>query len=134
MSRTKLVRIDLTPLVDVVFLLLIFFMVSTTFKEDEGLELRLPEASSAQPTSSDETLKVTVGSGGSIRFQGQELDPDGLEGAVRQALADSERREVIVEADARVEHGLVVKVMDALRRAGVRGLTVGTRPQQGGTP
>jgi biopolymer transport protein ExbD len=126
--RQKLVRIDLTPLVDVVFLLLIFFMVSTTFREEQGLELRLPEARSSTPAQNEDVLRVSVGRDGSIRFRGESLDPQALELAVGAAMADSENRQVIVEADKQVAHGVVVQVMDALRRAGARGLTVGTQP------
>ena len=123
-------RLDLTPLVDVIFLLLIFFMVSTTFKEDEGIELNLPEASaSAQSAEDEKDLRVSLKKDGQIVFRGETLQPDGLETAARAALKDSDDSMFIVEADAASEHGSVVAVMDALRRAGAKGLTIGTQPR-----
>jgi len=126
-GRQPLVRIDLTPLVDVVFLLLIFFMVSTTFREDQGLELRLP-AASGTPTAESAELRVSVAADGSLRFEGRALDIAELERQARVALEASSERLVVVEADRSVEHGRVVAVMDVLRRAGARGLTVATAP------
>jgi biopolymer transport protein ExbD len=127
-QQHKIVRIDLTPLVDVVFLLLIFFMVSTTFREDQGIELRLPEASAAEARETDDDLRVQLAADGSIHFAEQALDLKGLEAAIREALKGSRDQLVVLEADSKAEHGSVVSVMDALRRAGARGLSVATTP------
>lgn len=123
--RPPTVRLDLTPLVDVIFLLLIFFMVSTTFQENQGIELDLPDATSATE-SDDDQLRVRLDDEGGVYFQERKLGVDSLEDAARAALERVERQFVVVEADARAEHGAVVAVMDALRRAGAKGLTVAT--------
>ena len=119
-------RIDLTPLVDVIFLLLIFFMVSTTFKTDEGMELRLPQTKSSDTLEAKETISVQISADGSVSFKGQQMEAADLEQAAKAALATDTEGLVVIEADRGAKHGSVVVVMDALRRAGARGLTVAT--------
>ena len=115
-------RLDMSPLIDVVFLLLIFFAVSTTFLEQVGFELELPESSTAAP---EEVTGVVleVDSSGLIRFRGEAVDTEALEQAVA-ALTDEERERITVRADRRVEYGLLVRVLDALRKGGATGLSL----------
>ena len=118
------VRIDISALIDVVFLLLIFFAVSTTFLETSGLELELPSAeTSAIPAEHDVT--VWIGAEGELRFDGRDLDLAELEQSLRSALEGAERRFVVIMADRSVRYERVVAVMDLARKAGAQGLTIG---------
>ena len=121
------VSINIAPLVDVVFLLVIFFAVSTTFLETAGLELELPSSSSSA-TRQPEALVVTLDREGTLWFEEETWD-DG--DALRRRLADSlqgrEDRMVTLRADEEIEHGQVVAVMDLIRGAGASGLTVAAR-------
>ena len=120
------VRIDISALIDVVFLLLIFFAVSTTFLESTGLDLELPSAdTSAAPETRDVT--VWIGEEGNLRFDGRDLQLADLETDLKAALEQAERKFVVSMADrnARLEH--VVQVMDLARKSGAVGLTIASK-------
>lgn len=123
-SRQRQTRasIDLSPLIDIVFLLLIFFSVTTTFLEQSGMDLELPESSTAESTPST-SIVVEVGSDGSVRFDGQQVSIAELEQRVA-ALAADERSRITVRADRELELGVAVQVIDALRRGGAEGITL----------
>lgn len=126
-SRRK-VSINVTSLIDVVFLLLIFFVVTSTFLERPGLDLSLPEASSAEVAAQKE-VTVQIEEGGGIVVDGEAVDDrSGLVALIEARLEQSEKRRVVLEADERVSHGNVVEVMDAARQAGASGIVIATRP------
>ena len=122
------VAINIAPLVDVVFLLVIFFAVSTTFLETAGLKLELPTSSS---TARREPLDLTVllAADGTISFAGEEMTHKQLGERLRQVLADEERKIVVLRADKSTSHGEVVKIMDLIRESGAEGLTVAARAE-----
>ena len=128
-SRRKAL-INVTSLIDVVFLLLLFFVVTSTFLERPGLDLSLPSAESAEVAAREEAT-VVVTSGGEIQLDGASVGEADLERAIEQALGRRESKRVVLEVDERVPHGRVVQVMDAARRAGAAGLVVATRPREG---
>ena len=120
------VRIDISALIDVVFLLLIFFAVSTTFLESTGLDLELPSAdSSAAPESRDVT--VWIGEAGNLRFDGRDLPLAELETELKAALEQAERKFVVIMADRNARLEQVVQVMDLARKSGAVGLTIASR-------
>lgn len=125
------VRIDISPLIDVVFLLLIFFAVSTTFLESTGLDLELPSAdSSAAPESRDVT--VWIGEAGNLRFDGRDLQLADLETELKAALQQAERKFVVIMADRNARLEQVVQVMDLARKSGAVGLTIASRAADDG--
>ncbi len=120
------VGINIAPLVDVVFLLVIFFAVSTTFLETACLKLELPSSSSSAERES-ESLTVQLTADGQLAFEGELMEASALRERLAGALEASERKIVILRADTHAEHGEVVKVMDLIREAGAEGLTVDAR-------
>lgn len=120
------VAINIAPLVDVVFLLVIFFAVSTTFLETAGLKLELPTSSS---TAQREPLDLTIllAADGTLSFRGEEIGRDQLVDRLRGVLADAERKIVVLRADTSTAHGEVVQIMDLIRESGAEGLTVAAR-------
>ena len=125
-------EIGLTPLIDVVFLLLIFFMVSTTFERHSELGIELPEASAETNIRDDAIIDVTIDAGGSVYVEGRPLaDPrlEPLQRALAEAAASAglDSPPVVIGADARTPHQSVVTVMDAARRAGLYRLTFAAR-------
>lgn len=105
-------------MVDVVFLLIIFFMVSTTFITLEtGLPVDLPQASSAE-TQQSALPTVTIDATRRIFVDGTEVDEDGLVPAIQRMIEVTGSDVVVLRADASVPHGLTVRVMDAVKRAG----------------
>ena len=123
-------EVNLTALIDVVFLLLIFFMVSTTFEWRTDLGIELPEAGARESVRDVAVVDVAIDAGGSVKVDGRRLD-DPTAGNIRRALAhaarDLDSPQVVVGADARTPHQSVVTVMDAARRAGLYRLTFAAR-------
>ena len=115
--------LDISPLIDVVFLLLIFFMVSTTFLEEAGLPLNLP-ASVSRGIKKQENVVVTITEAGEIFVGDRKSASDDLTAIIQEQLAASEKKEVIIKADKAARYELVYRVMDASRQAGAKGLSV----------
>jgi len=129
-QREEDVDVNLTPLIDVVFLLLIFFMVSTTFVRESEIELTLPEASAEVQEKPAETIEIAIDKDGRYFVNGNALINTQL-ATMRQALrearpADSEPV-VIISADANATHQSVITVMDAARQAGLNRITFPTK-------
>jgi biopolymer transport protein ExbD len=120
------VAINIAPLVDVVFLLVIFFAVSTTFLETSGLKLELPASSSTAQREPRE-LTVLLASDGTLAFEGESVTEEQLGPRLRLAIEESERKIVVLRADTSTSHGDVVRVMDLIRESGAEGLTVAAR-------
>jgi biopolymer transport protein ExbD len=120
------VAINIAPLVDVVFLLVIFFAVSTSFLDTAGLKLELPTSSS---TASREPQDITVllGADGTLSLDGEFLQAEQLGERLADLIQRSERKLVILRADTSTPHGEVVRVMDTIREAGAQALTVAAR-------
>ena len=129
-SRRDSPEINLTALIDVVFLLLIFFMVSTTFEWRTELRVDLPEASARESTRDDAVVDVVIDAEGDVHVEDRRLD-DRAAGTVRRALAYAARGldspQVVVSADAQTPHQSVVTVMDAARQAGLYRLSFAAR-------
>ncbi len=135
-SRREAPDINLTPLIDVVFLLLIFFMVSTTFRKESDLRVDLPEASQQQPIEDQQTpLEVMVDAVGGYRVNGRPLlnnQPDTLKRALTAAAASDREQTFIIRADANTPHQAVVTVMDIAGQMGFRRLAIATLNNQPG--
>ena len=121
--------LNLTPLVDVVFLLLIFFLVATQFEQEErDVEVRLPHASEVQPTTAErEEIFVTVTPAGEYFVAGERLDQRTLLAVLKDAsYANPGRQRVTIRADqdSRTRH--VVAVMDACQQAAIRNYSLAT--------
>jgi biopolymer transport protein ExbD len=130
--------INLTPLIDIVFLLLIFFMVSTTFRKEAGLEVDLPEASEAVRSEGREQLTITIDARGRYAVNDRVLIDERLEtlkSAISAAAGAGDRRNLplIVRADGNTPHRAVVKAMDVAGQLGFRQLGIATieSPSQG---
>ncbi len=120
--------LNLTPMIDVVFLLLIFFMVSTTFlKRERDINLDLPTSSEAGTVSEElEELVVNVLQDGTVVVGGAEVDENGLLVALRQAAALDPERQVTIRGDRLTAYEHVIRVMDYCGVAGLSNLAVST--------
>ncbi|EAZ98819.1 ExbD/TolR family protein [Marinobacter sp. ELB17] len=129
-QRSQHVAMDLTPLIDVVFLLLIFFMVSTTFTRESHLQVELPQASgNPAPPAEVEQIDVVISADGQYLLNGKPLVNNRrktLERGIRE-LADADTSlPFIITADARTPHEFVVRAMDAAGRLGFAKLSITT--------
>ena len=136
-QRRDDVGVNLTPLIDVVFLLLIFFMVSTTFTRETQLSIDLPEASGQPQDTSDDRIEILIDEGGSYRVNGQALVDARmrtLQAAIYKISAGDTTLPMVITADAQAAHESVVRAMDAAGQMGFVHLSITTRqPTQGGT-
>jgi biopolymer transport protein ExbD len=129
-QRSQHVAMDLTPLIDVVFLLLIFFMVSTTFTRESHLQVELPQASgNPAPPAEVEQIDVVISADGQYLLNDKPLvnnRRETLERGIRE-LADADTSlPFIITADARTPHEFVVRAMDAAGRLGFAKLSITT--------
>jgi biopolymer transport protein ExbD len=121
-------QIDMSPLIDMVFILLIFFMVTTTFVKDMQVDLNRPGASSAE-ISSDKSIRITLDASKKIYFDGQEVELWALQGLVRNALKSSDSKDVLVITDTSVSAQNLIDVVDQLRLAGAGNVGVATEQE-----
>jgi biopolymer transport protein ExbD len=128
------VGIDLTPLIDVVFLLLIFFMVTTTFTRESNLLVNLPEAGGQPAADVPLSIEILIARNGAYTVNGQALVNtrlDTLLRAIEELAASDQDLPVTITADADTTHQSVVTAMDAVARLGFTRLSIATRQAAG---
>lgn len=122
--------VDISPLIDMVFILLIFFMVTTTFVKDAQVELERPSASSAKPAST-KAIRVTLDRRGEVYVDGRPVRAWMLQGTVREQLRAGADRPVLVITDAGVQAQKLIDVIDQCRLAGAKDVAVATEKEAG---
>ena len=123
-------RLDMTPMVDVVFLLLIFFMISTTFVESPGISIKLPESSSQTIDREPKEIKVYLSQEGDIYHGEKKISIDYFRSLLAEHQADAKQTTVLLLADQESRHGKVVILMDLARDAGFTKLAIATEQRK----
>ncbi|MEJ2116324.1 MAG: biopolymer transporter ExbD [Gammaproteobacteria bacterium] len=121
--------VNITPLIDVVFLLLIFFMVTTTFNQQAELRVDLPEASVEEQALEVIPIEITIDSAGTYFVNGQSLaknDALTLLLSLQKIVGEDKEKSVIIRADATTPHQAVVTAMDTVAKVGVSKLSIAT--------
>lgn len=121
--------VNITPLIDVVFLMLIFFMVSTTFQRESAVKIDLPKASAQEEELKEEVVEVTVNASGEYfvnRARVLNRDPRTLKAAIIKHAGSNNERPFIIRADAKAPHQAVVTVMDVAGQLGFSRLSIPT--------
>lgn len=122
-------EVNLTPLIDVVFLLLIFFMVSTTFERETEITLELPEATGDPIATEKKVVEISIDAKGRYYINKQEVintQIDTLKRAIQKAVGEDEEPQIILSADKDTPHQAVITAMDASRQLGFVHLTFAT--------
>ena len=124
-ADNAIVAIDVAPLIDIVFILLIFFMVSSTFITDTGIGVEKAQATFGQILDS-RSLRISIAASGTVYAQGRQLDDVALDQLLRQTLRSEPQTAVIIIPDRRVTAQKLVEVMDRAKLAGVQDLAIAT--------
>jgi biopolymer transport protein ExbD len=116
-------EIDLTPMLDVVFIMLIFFIVTTSFVKESGIDVNRPSASTAKKKERASIL-VGISNTGEIWIQKRRIDIRSVRANIERLHAESPEGTVVIQADKLSETGILVQVMDQIRLAGVESISV----------
>lgn len=128
-DRRDEIDLNLTPLIDVVFLLLIFFMVSTTFEKQSKLKIELPEASAEAVRQDDNPIVIGIDAKGQFYINDRQLvntQMQTLKMALLKTAGDNKDVSLVLRADANTSHKSVVRVMDAASQLGLTRLSIAT--------
>ncbi len=115
--------IDLTPMLDVVFIMLIFFIVTTSFVKEAGIDVNRPKAAKAVSKPSA-TIFVAIRANGEVWLDKRAVDVERVGASIEKMLAESPTDTVIVQADREAKHGVVVSVMDQIKLAGIEKISI----------
>jgi biopolymer transport protein ExbD len=131
-TRDQEASIGIAPFIDMVFLLLIFFMVTSQFDVASGVPIQLPRVATKTFDENTEKVKVIIDRAGQIFLRGAKLDMAGLEKELRAILQEKGLVSLVLQADRSVPHGIVVEAMDIAKAAGVHTIIIAAqwRPQK----
>jgi len=126
----KKARIEIIPMIDTIFFLLVFFMISTlSMSQFNGVPVNLPKAASGQQAPA-ESAAVTIDKHGRVFLNQEAIDKAALGEALRQQLVKNTDMLVVINADDGIEHGRVVEVMDIARGANVAKMAIAVKPKE----
>ena len=128
-SRVDDPEVNLTPLIDVVFILLIFFMVSTTFQRESHIKIELPEASAEPVEERKEQLEIVIDAEGHYFIDEQQVvntELETLKTAIRKSLGQQTEVPVVIRADRLTPYESVVRAMDAISQLGLVQMSLAT--------
>ena len=135
-SRSDEPDVNLTPLIDVVFILLLFFMVSTTFQRESEINIELPEASAEPVEEREETLEIVIDAEGHYFIDEQQVvntELETLKQAIEKFLGERSEIPVVIRADRQTPYESVVRAMDATAQLGLLQMSLATsQPESAG--
>ena len=117
------VEINLTPMLDVVFILLIFFIITASFVQETGIKVSLSQAESAV-TQEKDPIRISIDRHGEIRVKDQVMDIRTLQGMLQKMHLENPQRAVIILADKASDNASLVKVLDQVHRAGIENIAI----------
>ena len=127
--------LEITPLIDVVFLLLIFFMLATSFDERSAFKIDLPKSTAAKRKSTLKEVQVLVDKDRNVyvrytdnsgKSQNEKLDLTSFVSVVSEKLNNSENKDVIISADKAIDYGFIVEIMSLLKESGASAINIDT--------
>jgi len=124
-NRHKKLTINMTSLIDVLFILIIFFTVSSTFLEQPGIELTLPEAKTSEGHTVQKVV-IYVDKEKNVFLNNEVVSMNSLVNEVKKMADLQKDKSIVLKADSEVSHGLIIKIMDNLRQQGIYKIVVST--------
>lgn len=121
--------VNITPLIDVVFLLLIFFMVTTTFQKDAELSINLPQASATETADKTKPIEISINQNGRYYINGKELTngrAQTIQNALQEASLGQKDRALVIRGDAKANYQNVITVMDVASKLGLVNISLAT--------
>lgn len=122
-------QVDLTPMLDMVFILLIFFIVSTSFVKEAGIEVSRPSAKTAQ-TQENAHILIAITSNGDVWIQQRQVDLRAVRSNVERLRAESPEGGVVIQADKGSDTNTLIEVMDQVKMAGVDDISIAAKRQE----
>ncbi|MCG8527358.1 MAG: biopolymer transporter ExbD [Opitutales bacterium] len=119
-------EINISPLIDMVFILLIFFIVTTVFVEETGIEVTKPQAASSVQLEKTSIL-IAISANGNVVYGGREIGSNGVRAVVRRLIQEDSDIPVIIQADESVPTHLLVRVIDEAKLAGAQSVNISTK-------
>lgn len=115
--------IDMTPMLDIVFIMLIFFIVTTSFVKEAGIDVNKPDASNATKKPSA-NIFIAIRSNGEVWMDKRMVDVERVGANIERLLAEQPTDMVVIQADKEAKHGVVVQVMDQIKEAGIEKISI----------
>lgn len=116
--------LGIAPLIDIVFLLLIFFMVTSHFDVASGVRIQLPQVAKMIYDQHDNKVTVVIDKSGQAYLEGKKIDMKALGERLKKLVQEKDLIQVVLQADRDVKHGIVVQAMDVAKTAGVRSIVI----------
>lgn len=117
-------QIDMTPMLDIVFIMLIFFIVTTTFSNEKGLSANRPPENQQPTTEPSKALSIRIDADGTIHMIGRIVDIRRVVANTQTFLAENNTTSAAIQAHEDTEHGIVVDVMDQIKQAGIESVSI----------
>lgn len=121
--------LNLTPLIDIVFLLLVFFMLTAHFVEEKQIALQLPAAASSEALSTEDVVTISIDQTGTYHLSGEPVHAEVLQSRLKQILAQSPKLILQLKADHQVSYDKVVHVLDSARIVGIDNMDIVTESE-----
>ena len=115
--------LDMTPMLDIVFIMLIFFIVTTSFVKEAGIDVNRPEASQATQKPSA-NIFIAIRENGEVWMDRRQVDVERVAANLERLLAEQPTDMVVIQADKGARHGVVVQVMDQIKEAGIAQISI----------
>ncbi len=122
-------ELEIAPFIDVVFLLLIFFLLSSSFVIQPGIKIKLPQAATAE-SQSEKNIFILIDAKEKIYLNARQVEGRELKTELERIISEGGKKMAIIHADEKVQHGLVVGVMDTAKQVGIEKLAIATQPRE----
>ena len=121
--------IDMTPMLDIVFIMLIFFIVTTSFVRESGIDINRPMAKSTEKKSKSSNILVAINQNEEIWIDKRQVDLRALRANIQRLSANEDEVSVIIQADIDAKTGILVSVMDQIKMAGIESISIATKKE-----